>query len=249
MIRRDTIDRAGKPAWLLITQLEHAALAADLASAWNLDVPAKLQPELIWTVAHHDDGWQEWEQDPDLDADGRPLDFREMPVEQSNRIWSRSIEQATLHGPLAGYLVASHFLALRDAGTSAEHPGAARFAATEQPRSEQNLRAAQRQWGDALTEQVIDGLCEHLGRFDRLSLMLCCRRPHEPDDFAPAADSGVRCHWLAADQLTLTPWPLRRDALQLTVYAQEVPVRHYQDAQELKQASQSRRLCWTIVRR
>jgi hypothetical protein len=249
MIRRDMTDHTGQPAWLLITQPQHAELAANLAAAWNLhDVPKELRSELIWTVAHHDDGWQLWEQQPGLDARGRPLDFLEMPVEDSNPIWARSITQAREHAPLAGYLVAFHFLALRSASTSADHPEATRFAATYEPQSLRDLQAARRQWGPALSDPVVDCLRRYVRRFDLLSLTLCCRPLGDRGEFELAPGWGLRGQASGAEKLSIVPWPLHHDLLHLTIQAQRVPARAYRDAQDLKQARQFHPLHWTLSR-
>jgi hypothetical protein len=248
MIRRHATDATGQPAWLLITQPEHAGLAADIASAWKLDdVPAQLRSELIWTVAHHDDGWESWDRQPRLDMEGKPLDFREMAVEQSNPIWASSIEEARKHGPLAGYLVASHFLALRDAGTSASHPEVARFAALHQSQAEQDLEAARRQWGETLSDELVGALRDYVSQFDVLSLALCCRASRTEGEFELPVDAGARIEWLADDRLRLAPWPLRRDRLELVVIGQCVPARPYRDAQELKHVARTARVRWTMV--
>ena len=89
MIRRDGNDR-----WLLISQVEHARLALDLARTWgNAEVPGL--PLLDWllpAIRDHDDGWLEWEQSPTRHDDGRPTSFTEMSAGDSVEIWSRSIQ-------------------------------------------------------------------------------------------------------------------------------------------------------------
>ena len=89
MIRRDCGSE-----WLLISQIDHARLAETLASSWgNSQVPRLPEPvELIPAVRDHDEGWLDWEQSPTVDeATGRPLNFTEMPMEVSTRIWEKSI--------------------------------------------------------------------------------------------------------------------------------------------------------------
>ena len=96
MIRRDQNDR-----WLLISQLEHARLAQDLASTWG-NTHVKGLPLLDWllpAIRDHDDGWLEWEQSPKYDADGRPISFTEMPADDSVEIWTRSIHSCASGSP------------------------------------------------------------------------------------------------------------------------------------------------------
>ena len=87
MIRRE----AGEN-WLLISQVDHAHLAAEMATAW--ETPALPEPDgLLPAIRDHDEGWREWERLPDIDPQtGLPRNFTEMPASEAVRIWSRSIE-------------------------------------------------------------------------------------------------------------------------------------------------------------
>ncbi|MBW3541246.1 MAG: DUF3891 family protein [Planctomycetes bacterium] len=90
MIRRDADGQ-----WLLISQVEHARLAGELAAVWgNEDVAALPMPHaLVPAVIRHDVGWQTWEARPTIEAaHGRPRSFTEMPMNEACRIWSRSID-------------------------------------------------------------------------------------------------------------------------------------------------------------
>ena len=92
MIRRDSGND-----WLLISQVEHARLAGDLAAAWgNEQVPAlPVADQLVRAVRDHDNGWWRWEQSPEIDpAAGWPRNFTEMPATTAAPIWSASIESA-----------------------------------------------------------------------------------------------------------------------------------------------------------
>lgn len=99
MIRRD----AGEQ-WLLISQVDHARVAADLAMAWGNDDVARL-PLAEWlvpAVRDHDEGWRTWETAPTVTEDGVPRQFTEMSVDVANEIWGRSIEiSASGFGSLA----------------------------------------------------------------------------------------------------------------------------------------------------
>lgn len=90
MIRRDT-----EAGWILISQVDHAHLAAEIAGVWGNDRITHL-PEidcLLPAIRDHDDGWQEWERLPDIHPESHfPRNFTEMPPEDATRIWTRSIE-------------------------------------------------------------------------------------------------------------------------------------------------------------
>ena len=90
MIRRD-----GEPGWILISQVDHAHLAARMADVWgNEQVSALPWPELLVpAIRDHDEGWRDWERLPDIDPETLwPRNFTEMPPLESARIWSHSIE-------------------------------------------------------------------------------------------------------------------------------------------------------------
>lgn len=88
--------------WLLIAQADHAHLAADVAGAWGNPAvpPLPLADQLVAAIRDHDEGWRQWEQSPEIDAEtGRPRDFTEMPMPTATAIWSRSILAAACGGP------------------------------------------------------------------------------------------------------------------------------------------------------
>src|SRR5262249_30681458 len=109
MIRRNIQLDDGTPAWLLISQVEHARISGELTQAWNPVFP----DEVTSAIAHHDDGWRAWEIATTLDpVRGCPLSFVEMPISDAIQIWSRSIEAASAYGHLAAAIVAGHFIGL-----------------------------------------------------------------------------------------------------------------------------------------
>ena len=119
MIRRDVQLADGSLGWALISQIEHARISALLASQCEGRFgPANsslVRDEVLVAVAAHDDGWREWEQAPRLDEKvGRPLSFMELAVGDATVIWSKSIAIAEEIGPLAAWMVSSHFMRLLD---------------------------------------------------------------------------------------------------------------------------------------
>ena len=117
MIRRDV---APPPAWILISQIDHARLAARLAEHWGAGEFPALWPaaELLWAIEHHDDGWRDWDLAPGVDPDsGQPRSFTEMIPADSLAIWTASIETARHAGPLETYVVAGHFCVLARRGS------------------------------------------------------------------------------------------------------------------------------------
>ena len=97
MIRRlgNSASAPSGRGWILISQVDHAHLAAEFAAAWGNDRVADLPtPEiLIPAIRDHDEGWREWERLPDIHPETHwPRNFTEMPAAESARIWNHSIE-------------------------------------------------------------------------------------------------------------------------------------------------------------
>src|SRR5687768_8556541 len=96
MICRETND-----GWLLISQVDHARLAGDLAAAWgNETVPGlPLAEWLVPAIRDHDEGWRNWEAAPTVTDEGRPRPFTEMPAAEAAAIWDVSIEVCASGAP------------------------------------------------------------------------------------------------------------------------------------------------------
>lgn len=89
------IHRAYSSNWLLISQVDHAHLAAQLAERWgNDDVPRlPMREELIPAIRDHDEGWRDWENHPEVHSEtGHPRSFTEMTAATATALWERSID-------------------------------------------------------------------------------------------------------------------------------------------------------------
>jgi hypothetical protein len=92
---------------LLITQPDHAALAARVMSQWaGLDSPRRA--DILTAIGAHDNGWLNVDAAPLRDAtSGGVLDFMHVPLEVRQGVWPRSV--GLLHAtPYAAALVAQH---------------------------------------------------------------------------------------------------------------------------------------------
>ena len=270
MIRRDAVGPSGEPAWILISQVEHARVSAGLARPWGAGGVQPLDPrgELLATIEHHDDGWADWELRPDVDpAHGRPFDFMEMPLEQALPIWDRSIAVATREaGPLGGWLVASHFAALLRRGRDA-HPNPPSYveradgwlAGADEHRA--GWLADWQRSNPALhtLELAKRGLAQ-LQMFDALSLWLCCARreapktvatPDGPQLLLTPVDTGPEQPASAAvfkqQTIAVAPWPFDVPVVELSACGRLVAAEHYAGPAELAAApSQVVRLGWVM---
>ena len=149
MIRRDIDMPPGEPSWALISQVDHARISFELAEHWCEDqlwghrvlANDDTLREALSAIAHHDDGWTEWEQFPGIDPEHhRPLSFTETPLDDSLAIWSESVHRAEKIGPLAAWMVAGHFAALLSSDLTA--PEARQWVDLMQKRRD----AWQREW-------------------------------------------------------------------------------------------------------
>jgi hypothetical protein len=153
--------------WLLIDQIQHARLAAEIARAWGnerfkpltRDLPVALaargdeRPDEDWrlarismaiAVARHDDGWGQWDWAPHVDpGTGRPRDFREMRMQDATAIWTRSVAACnTKLSPVSAYAVSRHFCYLAEqVRGSGRHDAEDRAAVTRFIQQQAALRA------------------------------------------------------------------------------------------------------------
>ncbi len=262
MIRRKPVGpEAAAGRWILISQVDHALLAAQLAEQWGAApfAPLVARDDLLWAIAHHDDGWSEWEQTPDVEPEsGHPRSFTEMPLRESLAIWSRSINAATKHGALAGYVVAGHFCALLRRFDAAWRDNAAakqwaeRFLTTYDKVRHDCLQS----WLTGSSEHTPELAERALGQLqllDALSLWFCCHEHPEPEEFPTPSGAVVRFALAGSSgsderqRVEIWPWPLRVGGLNLEIAGREVPQRRYQGRSDLAAVpSQRVHLRWRL---
>jgi hypothetical protein len=255
MIRRELKLESGQAQWLLVSQVEHARVSGELARHWVIEGCAK---EAQIAIAHHDDGWAEWEARPRIDpVEARPYSFlNEMPRSETREIWDRSIAAARQIGPLAGWMVAEHFAEL--AATEHRHDDWLREWLTESEKhteqlAKRSLRLLQAcdylsLWlcrmcpvaADEVVERVgplhIEWFADGLGPIDFSAQRRVPLRPNYGDPFA---DSG----WDAIGR----PWPFDSAELRLAADACVVPIQRYGSTDELLAARRPVRLHWQLV--
>lgn len=273
MIRRDWPRGAESPErWLLISQPDHAVLSRQLAEAWGSDAVeplvcppdepnhplAAVRREVLAAIEHHDDGWIGWSDDPTIDTDsGKPLAFTEMPTAEAQRLWTDSITACRTIGPLAGWMVASHFSALQSK-RDGDYPEWIDWLA--------GVNAERTAWlGEWLaasehhTEKLANRCLAWLQTLDWISLWLCCRCPTQPGDMPvePLEVGGDETGWpkitftpkvsITGEHVVQpTPWPFMRSELLLGVTSSSIPTGRYQP-DEITSAAESITLRWRIA--
>lgn len=244
MIRRDWNPDRQPAAWLLISQVVHAQLAARLAEYWVSPAlaPAEARDELLAAIAHHDDGWHAWEEHPAVDPrSGRPRNFTEMPLDQGLTIWQASIARCATIGPLAAYAVSGHFAALLERFDHWRSAGADEQTAGQEFLDQQRQLRAEwlAQWlgeDDGRTEDDARRALGWLQFFDALSLWLCCAERHDPETFELPGGDTIAFSPLSPQRIVVQPWPWLPRRLLLEAAAQSVPRSHYADADALSAA-------------
>ncbi|MCB2156435.1 DUF3891 family protein [bacterium] len=91
-------------------QTVHAKASGELAARLRPEFfDPDTRAEAIHATTHHDDGWREWEQNPDRHPDGTPRNFTELETPSHVAIWRRGVKEAVeqMH-PAAAALIARH---------------------------------------------------------------------------------------------------------------------------------------------
>jgi hypothetical protein len=237
MIRRESSLLSDHPGtWILLPQIEHARLSGMLAEHWGAGGFAPFVPrqELLWAIYHHDDGWHDWDANPGVDPQhGWPRSFLEMELSDSLSIWESSIRRAAERGPLQAFAIAGHFTALlaRSSVWTEHDPG--RAAAEYFMSTYKSLMA---EWlGNWQAQNEMENT-SHRARqavamvqwFDALSLWFCCNSEAPTTRFQPPGGPTLTATRLDARDVTLEPWPLEVESLNLEVGGYSLPVAHYQ---------------------
>jgi hypothetical protein len=263
LIRRDAKLADGTAAWLLISQIEHARISAQLAAhctgrfgAGN--VAEDIRREVLASIEHHDDGWAEWEIAPRIDADGRPASFMELEPAESVAIWTRSIAAAEEYGPLAAWMVAGHFARLMG---KSEHAALDRHAKAWQEGVKVLRGAALSQWQAAnptfRTEELAEEALQWLWSFDELSLWFCCTCPSVGErpkslglrDKLAGQGAPIEMQLQASGNglAGAAPWRFNAASIDIEAAARIVPVERYATADALLAACQPQTLRWQFM--
>jgi hypothetical protein len=274
MIRRDVRLPDGSAGWMLIAQVEHAHISAQLAERCSgrfgsqscASIDGKTNPlaavraEVLAAIRCHDDGWAEWERAPRLDPKlGRPLSFMELDHAESIAIWSRSIATAEAYGPLAAWMVAGHFLRLLNKSDSAHHEqSAVQWRDDMERRRDAWLHAWQAVDPALRSRALADEALQWLWTFDEVSLWFCCICPNREGDSRTDVHSTIagqgtpvelRLESTADKELgTAIAHPFRFDqnAVNIEAAGLVLPAAKYADPDELLAVGQPTTIHWRL---
>lgn len=211
----------------LITQPDHAALAAHIMRAWRRDnfQSSGRRADVLLAIEEHDNGWRETDQRLFVDsATGKLFDFATMPDEERRAVWPRSIRR--LGGtPYAAALVAHHasHIYRRYRGEPSWEPF---FADMERIREHHLELAGMRNADDLRRDYVF------LRIADLASLTFCCgwTTPQQDD-----SGLGYSMH-VEGDRLLINPDPFFGKEVALSVPARTLAAERFASAAEAEQA-------------
>ena len=241
---------------LLIRQTDHAFLAGFLAKEWGNEEFARPEPfaSFCLAAAEHDNGWTEEELQPGIDARTRlPYSFMSIPTREHIELYQRGIERLVKADHYAALLVSMHASMLYDKARATMPGYSAKYVKSDeaQPASDfvQRLRLQQLRLKvdlrtqpaarDFVDDKILKANFERLEALDRMSLYFCAT-PREnsliegvpTDNMGGEADLELRPE--GPDVVTLTPYPFRRELLELSVLARRIPKRVYADNADLQ---------------
>ncbi|MPY86359.1 MAG: DUF3891 family protein [Luteitalea sp.] len=210
---------------LLITQPDHAALAARIMAHWRADgFPTRRTREVVLeAVGQHDIGWTAEDTVPRLDPSAQaPYDFISAPADVRQRIWPRAISQIEPASRYEAALIAQHARTVYR-----RHEDDAAW----QPFLDQMARERDR-LVDRADEAAFRGFLQDYAIVaigDLLSLTFC-NGWAEPVDI-----DGYRVH-LRGDVLQVHPDPFDDATVPMAVAARQLPRKEYCTALDLLDA-------------
>jgi hypothetical protein len=237
------------PQLLVIRQTDHAFLAGYLAREWGNEHFIKPQPDASFclAVAEHDNGWGEWELQPELDPKTHlPYSFMSVSTATHIAIYQKGIERLVRVDHYAGLLASMHASGLYDRGRATMPGFSAKYVKTEenhlvndflqqlrlqQLRLKVDLRAnlATKPF---LEEALVDANVARLETLDRLSLHFCLNPEQDAVvEAVPVNDQGeevdLELHAEGGNVVAVAPYPFRREPLSFSIMARRVPKKIY----------------------
>lgn len=249
---------------ICIRQTTHALVSQMFCRHWGNATFARPQPldVVLMAIGQHDNGWAEWENAPEVRADGYPMDFLAGPsVPDKIALWQRGMDRAYAQHPYAGLLIGEHAAVLYRNDlprlTGDDKTRVETFLARHEDRVAQVRRefAASPSWEKALHPARLRANT-HLLRFgDGISLRLCVPWAEEGEIENCPVDGcdeyttlRVRCR---KGVVTFDPWPFDVDVFTVEVHGYLLNRRHFASHAEYRAALASapvEHLMWNVVR-
>ncbi len=254
IVRRDA------DGWLLIRQIDHAAHCRKLSQAWRLGRfgPDPISSALEHAAGSHDLGWTEIDLEPEIDHEGKPMNFTQIDEARHTEFYSGAVRTIAATHPLAAYLVSLHasglysrryaWAGLKPVDWTAIGPHGANLLG-----GERRFRAelATRLQPEDVEFEVVWRSYMLLETLDYLSLLTCFG--FESTGCWPVPTFSGQWEQLAVKRLgtfevELSPFPFAGDRLELDIECRHVGQERFADHAELRSAVAAARpeTCWTV---
>jgi hypothetical protein len=232
------IRREWEGGFLVFAQPEHARISGVLAEHWGAGGFQRPEPwaETLLATQEHDNGWQEWEENPALNAEGLPAHFTETPLEVNFDIFRRGVSRLYGEGhPYAAALVSRHaanvYNAVRRVRPVTPEEEAridAYIAEQDEKQSELSRELVDRPgYERAATSEGIHRNGRFVTTLDAFSLVRCngwrhmnhlAEVPVGVDDF-----TDISLQLENEKSLRVSPWPFNRDSVEVSAHGRLLP--------------------------
>lgn len=218
------IIRREADALVLITQPDHARLAAETIERWCTDGFARhpRRDVILLAAREHDNGWIEEDAETHVGDDGMPLDFVTVPPVVRHRLWPRAVDRVAAVHPYAAAIIAQHALTVY-VQMRAERTWDDFFSTM----AERRARLLERCGGEAV--RTIDADYLFVNAADRLSLAFCT-------GWTQPLQSGGHRITLKGYTVEVTPDPFAGARVPLRIAARRIPIRRYASSADLRRA-------------
>ncbi len=212
MIVRDVGD-----AWQVVFQTDHADLSGDAADAWADKGPR--HDSLALAARRHDDGWAVWEQAPQVDASGTPVNFLEVDVRSHLAFYRAGIAAITEQDADAGLLVSMHGAGIYKQRYGLDPGLGLQRAAEVQDEVDAFVAEQEAKFGGDPGDRRAD--YDLLQLYDRLSLYFCLREGE------PAELQGYTLEPVGPWHVRLDPYPFAERPARFSLLRFVVPKREW----------------------
>jgi hypothetical protein len=241
-------------AWglVVVRQVDHQEQCRQMAERWGNGEFERPEPygPVIDAAAWHDEGWRPWEEVPEVDPEGHPIDFPDLDRERHMALYRLGIARAAERSARAGLLVSMHGQGLYEERLGLDgpppprdqRPAEVRAFLREQEALQGDL-AGRIGGGDALRAWAWAAY-RLLQFWDTLSLWLLWRglpdgrEGEQPGVPRRVGDEGVVVHLRpdGEDAGICDPFPFGGEEATVTVAARVIPDRRYEDDEDLRLA-------------
>jgi hypothetical protein len=248
------IVRRDGDGWTLIRQIDHAAHCGKLSQAWRSgpNGPDSISEALEQAASRHDLGWTEIDLQPEIDHEGKPMNFTQIDEVRHTQFYSGAVRTIAATDPSAAYLVSLHasglysrryaWAGLKPVDWTAIGPhgknlldGERRFRAELATRLQPEVVEFEIAWRSYMLLETLD----------YLSLLTCFG--FESAGCSPVPTISGQWEQLAVRRLgpfevELRPFPFPGDRLELDVECRHVGQERFADHAELRSAVAAARL-------